>query len=99
MGWGYLYRGFELEKDGLRDEDLTSLGAEITNLSLQKLDLLSRPATANLEESVNDGVQVHFCLIGHDELGIYLLKKCACWRVGCAEALRFAVHSCSGIKC
>jgi len=61
----YLYRSFKLEQNGLRDENLTSLCAEIANLRLEKLDLLSGSATAHLEKSVNDGVQVHVLLVRH----------------------------------
>jgi len=61
----YLYRSFKLEQNGLRDENLTSLGAEIANLGLEKLYLLSGSATTHLEKSVNDGVQVHVLLVRH----------------------------------
>lgn len=52
----YLYRSFELEQNGLRNEDFTSLGAEIANLRLEELNLLSRPASTHFQESINDGI-------------------------------------------
>jgi hypothetical protein len=44
----YLDWSFELEKDRLGDEDLASLCAKITDLSLQQLHLLSRPTASDL---------------------------------------------------
>lgn len=61
----YLDRSFELEEDGLRDEDLARLGAEVADLSLKKLNLLSGTAAANLEETVNDGVEIDVVLVRH----------------------------------
>jgi hypothetical protein len=54
-----LYGRLELEKNGLRDENLASLGAEVPNLRLQQLHLLAGPAATNLQQSVYDGVQIH----------------------------------------
>lgn len=48
-GKKYLDRSFKLEEDGLRDEDLTSLGAEVADLGLKQLDLLAGTAAAHLE--------------------------------------------------
>lgn len=48
----------------MRDEDFSRLGAEITNLRLQELDLLSRPATPHFQQTIDDRVQIHF-LISH----------------------------------
>lgn len=62
-----LYRSLELEQDGLGNENLAGLGAEIANLRLQELNLLARPAAAHLEQSVDDGVQVHLLLVRHGE--------------------------------
>lgn len=45
----YLDRGLELEEDGLGDEDLAGLGAKITDLGLEKLDLLAWAAASHLE--------------------------------------------------
>jgi len=39
----------ELEKDGLGDEDLAGLGAEIPNLSLEKLNLLAGAAASHFK--------------------------------------------------
>jgi hypothetical protein len=44
-----LDRSLKLEEDGLRNEDLTSLGAKVTNLGLKELDLLAGSATSHLE--------------------------------------------------
>lgn len=63
--YAYLDRSLELEENGLRDEDLTRLGAEVADLSLKELDLLSGTAAANLEEAVNDGVEIDVVLVRH----------------------------------
>jgi hypothetical protein len=39
----------KLEEDRLRNEDLTSLGAKVSNLSFKELDLLARPAASHFE--------------------------------------------------
>jgi hypothetical protein len=44
-----LDRGLELEEDGLGDEDLAGLGAKITDLGLEELDLLAWAAASHLE--------------------------------------------------
>jgi hypothetical protein len=44
-----LDRSLKLEEDGLRNEDLTSLGAKVTDLGLKELDLLAGSATSHLE--------------------------------------------------
>lgn len=62
-----LDRSLKLEKDGLRDEDLTGLGAEIPDLGFEELDLLSRPAASHLEEAVDYGVEIDFVLVRHFE--------------------------------
>lgn len=61
----YLDRSLKLEKDGLRDENLTSLGAQVADLSLKKLDLLARAASPNLEETVDYRVKVDLMLVRH----------------------------------
>lgn len=61
----YLDRSLKLEKDGLRDENLTSLGAQVADLSLKKLDLLARAASPNLEETVDYRVKVDLMLVCH----------------------------------
>lgn len=63
----YLDGCFQLQQDGLRDEDFSRLSAEKTNLRFQELNLLSRPATPHLQETVNDRVQIHF-LVSHGEM-------------------------------
>ena len=66
--WGlqaYLNRGLQLEEDGLRNENLASLSAEITDLSLQQLDLLAWAAATDLKEAVDYGVQINFVLVRH----------------------------------
>jgi hypothetical protein len=45
---------FQLKQNRLRDEDLTSLGTEITDLRFEQLNLLSRAATPHLQEAVDD---------------------------------------------
>lgn len=50
----YLYGSLQLQQNRLGDEDFPGLGAEIADLRLQKLDLLSRAATSNLQQSVDD---------------------------------------------
>jgi hypothetical protein len=54
----------ELEEDGLRDEDLTRLGAQIADFSLEQLYLLAGPAAPDLEETVYDRVEIYLVL-GH----------------------------------
>lgn len=63
----YLDGCFQLQQDRLRYEDFSCLGTEETNLRLQELDLLSRPATPHFQKTINDRVQVHF-LVSHDEV-------------------------------
>lgn len=61
----YLDGSLELEEDGLGDEDLTSLGAQIADLGLKQLDLLAGAAAPDLEEAVDDGVEVNLVLVRH----------------------------------
>lgn len=61
----YLDWGFKLKQDGLRDEDLTGLCAQVTNFSLQQLHLLSRSASAHLQQAVYDRVEIDVVLVGH----------------------------------
>jgi hypothetical protein len=60
-----LDRSLELKQNRLRDEDLASLGAEIADLCLKQLHLLSRAATPHLQEPIDDRVQINL-LVGHD---------------------------------
>ena len=61
----HLYGRLKLEQYGLRDENLSCFRAEIANLRLEQLDLLSRPAAAHFQQSVYDGVEVHLILVCH----------------------------------
>lgn len=61
----YLDGSFKLEQDRLRNEDLTSLSAQVSNFSLEKLDLLAGAAAADLQETVDYGVQIDIVLICH----------------------------------
>lgn len=61
----YLDWGFKLKQDGLRDEDLTRLCAQVANFSLQQLHLLSRSASAHLQQAVYDRVEIDVVLVGH----------------------------------
>jgi hypothetical protein len=49
----------ELKQNGLRDEDLARLGAQIAYLGLEQLNLLARPAAPDFEKSVYDRVQIY----------------------------------------
>ena len=60
-----LDRRLEFEQDGLGDEDLTGLGAEVADFGLEELDLLARSATADLQETIDDRVEVDFVLVRH----------------------------------
>lgn len=62
--WTHLDGSLELEQDGLRDEDFAGLSAKISNLSLEQLHLLARPAASDLQEPVYDGVKIHL-VFGH----------------------------------
>lgn len=54
-----LDRCLELEEDRLRDEDLSRLGAQIADLSLEQLNLLAGPAAPDLKETVYDRVEIY----------------------------------------
>lgn len=58
---------FELEQNGLRDEYLASLGAEVPNLGLKELNLLAGAAAADLQETVDYRVEVDIVVICHGE--------------------------------
>jgi hypothetical protein len=49
----------------LGDEDLTGLGAKITDLCLQKLNLLAGAASSDLQQSVDDRVKIDVVLVRH----------------------------------
>lgn len=61
----YFDGSFQLEQNGLRDEDLTSFCAEVSDFGLEKLDLLARAAAADLQKTVDYGVQINIMLICH----------------------------------
>jgi hypothetical protein len=61
----YFDGSLELEEDGLRDENLASLGAQIPDLGLKQLDLLAGAATTDLQEPVNYRVKINFVLVCH----------------------------------
>jgi hypothetical protein len=54
-----LDRRLELEEDGLRNEDLTGLGAQVTDLRLKQLDLLAGSAAPDLKKTVYDRVEIY----------------------------------------
>jgi hypothetical protein len=56
----------KLEQDGLTDEDLPRLGAQIADLMLMQLDLLAGTASADFQQSFNDVFEVHI-VVGHGE--------------------------------
>jgi hypothetical protein len=62
---GYLNRSFQLKQDGLRDEDLTGLGTQVTDLGLEELDLLAWTAASHLQEAIDYRIEVDFMLIRH----------------------------------
>lgn len=61
----YLDRSLELKQYGLRDENLTSLGAEVANLGLEQLHLLAGTASSDLEEPVDYGIKIDLVLVFH----------------------------------
>lgn len=61
----YLNRSLKLEKDGLGDEDLAGLGAEVADLRLQELDLFAGAAASDLEQPIDYGVEIDFVLVCH----------------------------------
>lgn len=65
--WTYLDRSLKLEENGLGDEDLASLCAQETDFSLEQLDLLAGATAADLQKSVDYGVQINIMLICHCE--------------------------------
>lgn len=72
----YLDRCLKLEENGLGDEDLASLGAQISNLGLEQLDLLAGAAAADLQKTVDYGVQVDIIVICH---GDYVGRQGLAW--------------------
>lgn len=65
LGSPYLDGSLQLEENRLRDEDLASLGTEVTDLGLEKLYLLARPAAPHFQKAVNYRVEIDFVLVRH----------------------------------
>lgn len=65
----HLDGSLELKQNGLLDENLSGLCAKISNLVLHQLDLLAGARASDLEQSVDDGVEINFFLIGHSSSG------------------------------
>lgn len=82
MSQAYLDGSLELEEDGLGDENLTSLGAEVANLRLEELDLLSGAAASDLEESIDYRVEIDIVLVGHCEGALWQATARSVWRGG-----------------
>jgi hypothetical protein len=61
----YLDGSFELEQNGLGDEDLAGLGAEVPDLGLEQLDLLAWAAAPHLQEAVDYRVEIDVVLVRH----------------------------------
>ena len=47
------------------DEDLSGLLAQVTDFSLEELDLLARPTPSHFEQSIDDRIQINVILIRH----------------------------------
>jgi hypothetical protein len=71
----HLNGSLELEQDGLGDEDLAGLGAEIADLGLQQLDLLAWAAAPHLQEAVDYGIEVDVVLVRHCRIPSILLAE------------------------
>jgi hypothetical protein len=56
---------FELEQNGLRNEDFTGLGAEVADLRLEELDLLAGAAASDLEQPIDYRVEIDLVLVCH----------------------------------
>jgi len=61
----YLDRRLKLEQDGLGDEDLAGLGAEIADFGLEKLDLLAGTAAPHLQEAIDYRIEINLVLVRH----------------------------------
>lgn len=72
----YLDGCLKLKQDGLRDEDLAGLGAQVPDLGLEQLDLLAGTAATDLQEAVDYGVQVDVVVICH---GFYVGHQRVAW--------------------
>jgi len=65
----------------LRDEDLTGLGAEVTDLGFEQLNLLARAAAPHLQEAIDYRVEVDVVLVRHCKVPLILQAE-KNWRVG-----------------
>lgn len=65
----YLDGRFQLEEDGLGDEDLARLGAQESDLRLEELDLLPGATTPDLEQAIDYRIEVDLMLVGHGGCG------------------------------
>lgn len=65
----YLYGSFQFKQNGLRDEYLACLGAQVADLSFEQLDLFARPAATDFQQPVYDGVEVNLVLVRHCHCG------------------------------
>ncbi len=63
--FAYLNRSFELKEDGLRNEDLASLSAKVSDFGLEQLDLFSRAAASDFKETIDNRIQINFVLVRH----------------------------------
>lgn len=59
----YLDGCLKFQKDRLRDEDFSSLGAQITYFFFQQLHLLAGPTSSHLQKPVDDRVEVNLCVV------------------------------------
>jgi hypothetical protein len=67
-----LNRSFQLEQDGLRNEDFPSLGAKVTDLGLEQLDLLAWATAPHLQEAIDYRVEIDVVLVRHCEVSSIL---------------------------
>jgi hypothetical protein len=80
----------KLKKDRLRDEDLTSFCAQIADLSLQELNLLSRSASSNFQQTIYYGIEIHIVLVRH---GVWTsLRRWVGVGVGFARCICFSEY-------
>jgi hypothetical protein len=71
----HLNGSFELEQNGLGNEDLAGLGAEIADLGLEQLDLLAGAAAPHLQEAVDYRIEVDVVLVRHCRIPLILLAE------------------------
>ncbi len=61
----HLDRSLELQKYRLGNEDLTGLGAEIADFSLEELNLLTGPAASDFEQTIDYRIKIDLMLVCH----------------------------------